>query len=126
VSEQALNRGHERFLNALRANDPDALTDTLLDDVVFYPPGEDAPRGKASVRAWYEGVLAGATTVSVEIKERRVLFDGDLGVDHGSYVWTLAPVDGGEPFTVAGHFTAIWRLGADGNWKMATDIWNGS
>lgn len=124
MSKEAIDAGHERFLNAMRANDAAALMEELVDDVIFYPPGEDAARGKAAVRAWYEGVIAEATTEAVEVHDREVVISGDIGIEQGRYVWTLAPSGGGDSFTAAGHFIAIWRRDADGAWKVASDIWN--
>ncbi len=126
MSEQAIDQGHERFLAAMRANDADALAQELSDDVIFMPPGQEPARGKAAVRAWYEGTIAEATTADIRIPERSVVVAGDRGIESGSFVWTLSPVGGGEPFAARGSFIAIWRQESDGAWKVTSDIWNSS
>ena len=124
MSEQAIDQGHERFLAAMLANDPDALMQELADDVVFMPPGQEPARGKAAVRAWYEDTIAEATTVNLQIPERDVVVAGDWGIETGSFAWTLAPTGGGEQFEARGSFIAIWRRDSDGEWRVASDIWN--
>jgi uncharacterized protein (TIGR02246 family) len=126
MSEQAIDQGHERFLAAMGANDADALMQELSDDVTFMPPGQAPARGKAAVRAWYEGTIAEATTVEVQIHDRGVVVADDSGIESGSYVWTLSPVGGGEPFATRGSFIAIWRKESDGAWRITSDIWNSS
>lgn len=126
MSKQAIDEGHRRFLDAMRANDAAALMALLADDVVFYPPNQQPARGRPAVRRWYEGVIAEATTEAVDVPERDVVVSGDWGIEQGKYVWKLVPVRGGDPFTATGHFTAIWHRGADGSWKVASDIWNSS
>ena len=94
MSRQEIDQGHQRFLEAMRANDVDALMKELADDVVFYPPNEQPAKGKAAVRSWYEGVLANATTGALEVPERDVVIAGDWAIERGSYVWEVVPADG--------------------------------
>jgi ketosteroid isomerase-like protein len=124
MSKQAIDAGHERFLAAMRANDPDALLRELTDDVKFMPPNQAPVQGKAAVRTWYEGVLAEATTVAVAVSQREVVVAGDWGIESGSYDWTLKPKAGGAPFVARGSFLAIWRQDPSGIWKAHRDIWN--
>jgi uncharacterized protein (TIGR02246 family) len=124
MSKQAIDACHERFLAAMRANDPAALLRELTDDVRFMPPNQAPLQGKAAVRAWYEGVLAEATTVAVAVSQREVVVAGDWGIESGSYVWTLTPKAGGAPFIARGSFLAVWHQESDGKWKAHRDIWN--
>jgi ketosteroid isomerase-like protein len=124
MSKQAIDEGHERFLAAMRANDPTALLRELTDDVRFMPPNQAPVEGKAAVRGWYEGVLAEATTVDVQVSARQVVVTGDWGIEEGHYDWTLKPTAGGAPFVARGSFLAIWRRDQGGAWKACRDIWN--
>jgi ketosteroid isomerase-like protein len=124
MSKQAIDAGHERFLAAMRANDSAALVRELTDDVRFMPPHQPPVRGNAAVRTWYEGVLASATTVAVDVSEREVVIAGDWGIEEGHYVWTLKPRAGGAPLVSRGSYLAIWRRDAAGTWKAYRDIWN--
>lgn len=124
MSEKAIDEGHIRFLEAMRANDADALMAELADDVVFYPPNQAPARGKAAVRSWYEGAIAEATTEGIEVSDRNLVVAGDWGIEQGKYVWKLAPAGGGDWFTATGHFMAIWHRETDGAWRVTSDIWN--
>jgi len=64
VSEQSIDRGRERFLEAWLTNDADALMRELADDVVFMPPGQEPARGKAAVRGG-EQVTARGSFVTI-------------------------------------------------------------
>ncbi len=123
MSKQMIDEGHLRFLAAMRADDADALMRELADDVAFMPPGEEPVRGKEAVRAWYEGVVAQAETTGIDVMNRHVVVDGELGIEHGRFEWALRPSDGGEPFTVRGHFCAEWRA-SDDRWEVVWDMWN--
>jgi len=124
MSKDAIDAGHRRFLDAMRANDASALMQVLTDDVVFFTPGQEPPRGKAAVREWFEGVVAQARTTAVEVPERDVVVTGDWGIERGRFVWTLQPVGGGAALVTRGSFLAIWRRDEDGAWRVASDIWN--
>ena len=126
MSKQAIDAGHERFLAAMRANDPAALLAELADDVTFMPPNQEPLRGKAAVRSWYEGVLVQTTTVAVAVSPREVVVAGDWGIESGSYEWTLKPKAGGATFMARGSLIAIWRQDPAGTWKVHRDIWNSS
>jgi ketosteroid isomerase-like protein len=123
MSKQMIDEGHLRFLAAMRANDADALMRELADDVAFMPPGEEPVRGKEAVRAWYEGVVAQAETTGIDVTNRHVVVDGELGIEHGRFEWDLRPNDGGDPFTARGHFCAEWRARGD-RWEVVWDMWN--
>lgn len=124
MSEHWIDQGRERFLQAWLTNDPDALMQELADNVVFMPPGQEPARGKAAVRAWFMATIAEATTVSLQLPERDVVVAGEWGIESGSFSWTLSPVGGGALFVARGSFITIWRRDPDGEWKVASDIWN--
>ena len=73
MSRQAIDAGHERFLAAMRANDPTALLRELTDDVRFMPPNQSPLQGKAAVRTWYDQFVGQMRTSSLTITDREVL-----------------------------------------------------
>ncbi len=124
MSRQAIDNGHQHFLNAMADNDTDALLEVLAHDVVFYPPGSDPLHGLDAVRQWYDNVKTEALTDSLSVPNRDVVIADDYGIETGHYQWTLKPVNGGDSFNAAGYFIAIWKKQGDGSWKIVSDLWN--
>lgn len=114
------------FHQALRTNDPGALFTYVADDVVMMPPGEAPVRGKEAMRAWYAGFLSQYRTSSLILTGREVLVGDGWAVETGAFEWELRPADGGDPTVDRGHYMQVWKAQADGRWRFAREIWNGS
>jgi ketosteroid isomerase-like protein len=124
MSRQAIDSGHQHFLNAMANNDTAALLEVLASDVVFYPPGSDPLSGLDAVQKWYDNVKTETLTDSLSVPSREVVITGKYGIESGYYKWKLKPVNGGEPFNISGYFIAIWKEQNDGSWKVVSDLWN--
>lgn len=122
----AIDRGHEAFLAAMRANDCNALLQVLTDDVVLAPPNVPSATGHEGVRGWCEPIFKQVKTTAVSVSNRDVVIAGDWAIEHGDYDWTVGPLAGGSDQREQGRFVAIHRRQADGSWKLARDIWNSS
>jgi len=48
----AIDKAHEAFVAAMRANDCSALVALVAEDAVFAPPNAPNASGKAAVRGW--------------------------------------------------------------------------
>lgn len=102
---------------ALNAGDVDALVAVYSDDARLMPPDGPMTTGKDAVRAAFGGMIdagVGGTLTSVE-----AMVAGDMGHNIGTYQLT----SGGEVVDT-GKFVEIWMRGADGEWRIASDIWN--
>jgi uncharacterized protein (TIGR02246 family) len=126
MSKQAIDQGHEEYLDAMRANDANALAVLLTDDVIFCPPHEPIRRGKSEVKGWFEGVLKQIKTERVSVTDREVVLADGWAIEKGEFTWTVSPVGGGGPIEDRGRFMAIWKRQNDGKWKAAYNIWNSS
>jgi ketosteroid isomerase-like protein len=122
----AIDKSHEAFLVAMRANDCNGILRLLSEDVVFAPPNEPNAAGKTAVRAWCDAAFRAAKTTAMAVSDRGVTMAGDWAIEHGKFDWTLAPAAGGAPIRELGSFLAIWHRQPDGSWKVARDIWNSS
>ncbi len=122
----AIDKAHEAFLAAMRANDCSALLVLVADDAVFVPPNAPNASGKAGVRAWCDATFREAKTTAVSVSDRGVTVAADWAIEHGKFDWGLMPAGGGAPFRAQGSFVAIWHRQSDGGWKMTRDIWNSS
>jgi ketosteroid isomerase-like protein len=126
MSRQAVDQGHEQFLEAMRAGDVPGLMAVLTDDVTFYPPHEATRKGRAEVEAWAKQTFGAAKTERVTVSDRNVVVAGDWAIEIGAFVWAVSPVAGGATSENRGRFIAIWRRQTDGSWKAAHDLWNSS
>jgi ketosteroid isomerase-like protein len=126
ADRKAIDKSHEAFVAAMRANDCSGMLREVAEDVVFVPPNEPNATGKAAVRAWCDAAFRAAKTTAMAVSERGVTMAGDWAIEHGKFDWTLAPAAGGAPIRELGSFLAIWHRQPDGSWKVARDIWNSS
>lgn len=122
----AIDRGHEAFLAAMRANDCNALLLLLTPDVVFAPPNVPTATGQDGVRAWCEPIFKQVKTTTVAVSGRDVDIAGDWAIEHGVFDWTVVPLAGGPEQRDQGRFLAIYHRQPDGSWKLARDVWNSS
>jgi len=126
MSQDAIDKGHEQFMSAMRASDAGALCLQLTDDVTFCPPHERTRSGKPDVEAWARELFGQFKTKHASVSDRNVVVIGDWAFERGSFVWAVSPAAGGETTEDQGRFLAIWRRQPDGSWKVAHDIWNSS
>lgn len=102
---------------ALNGGDIDTLVALYTSDARVMPPNAEMASGSEAVRAAFAGMIdAGfeGTLTSIE-----AAVSGDVGHNIGTYELTAdgGPVDKGK-------FIEIWKRGDDGQWRIASDIWN--
>ena len=124
MSRQAIDRGHEQFVAAMRAGDASALAVLLAEDVQFDPPHEASRKGKQNVTSWAQELFAAVKTQRVSTSGREVVLNGDYAIERGEVVWAVTPAAGGATSEERGRFLAIWQRQSDGSWKVKHDIWN--
>ena len=122
----AIDRGHEGFLNAMRANNVDSLRPLMVEDAEVTPPNVSIGAGREAYLTWYQQLLTQVRTSGVTVSNRDVIVAGDLAIETGTFDWTVTPVAGGTPVRDQGHFVAIWRRQPDSSWKASRLIWNSS
>jgi ketosteroid isomerase-like protein len=126
VSRENVDKSHQAWLDAMRANDAQALGRLVTEDAVLMPPNQPVVVGRAAVIDWFAGVVKQARTTSVGIPQREVIIAGDWAIERGSFAWKVAPAAGGAPVEDRGNFLAIYQRQTDGAWKVTQNIWNSS
>lgn len=114
------------FHQALRTNDAESLFVHVADDVVMMPPNEALVRGKADMRAWFDGFLSAFRTTSLTLIAREVIVSDSWATELGQYEWGLKPTAGGEVVVDKGNYLQIWKRQPDGRWQFFREIWNSS
>lgn len=115
--EQAIRQLVDKFLDASKAKDVDAVLSLLADDVIFMVPGVE-PFGKEAFTASAEKNKDSLIEGTSEIQEIKVL---------GDWAWMRNHLDirvrtpNGEEKRRSGYTLTILRKNPDGRWVISRD-----
>ncbi len=124
MSREGIDKSHQAWLDAMKANDAQALGRLVTEDAVLMPPNQPVVVGRAAVVDWFAGVVRQARTTGVGVPQREVIVAGDWAIERGSFTWKVAPTAGGAPIEDRGNFLAIYQRQTDGAWRVTRNIWN--
>ena len=106
--------GWERALNA---KDIDALVDLYTTDTRILAPNRKMAQGQDAVRAEFGAMIDAG--LSGDLTSVEAMASGNIGYNVGTYTLTA-----GDEVVDTGKYTEIWHRGDDGEWRIASDIWN--
>jgi uncharacterized protein (TIGR02246 family) len=122
ATDTNVHHAHEAYLDAINSNDTARFLTTVTDDIAFLPPNSDPIEGKDAVGAWvagyFEAIQTKWTKTTVEL-----VVAGELAYEWYRYEVVDTPRDGGDSTTDAGNGVNIYRIDADGTWRVSRDIW---
>ena len=124
---EAINKLHQREMDASRKWDIDTLASLWTDDVVMLPAGEPALIGRDANRASVTRLRdqSGSAQISDYILSfNEVKVTGDWAFEWGTYSGTLAPEAGGESLRATGKVIRVLKKDADGSWRIARAMYN--
>ena len=102
---------------ASHVKEPDRFLSYYAADAMVYPPGMPLVTGSAKIRETWMG-MSSTPGFALTFSPTKALAAGDLGYTTGTYSMTM----GGT--TEAGKYVSVWKKQADGQWKVAEDIFN--
>lgn len=102
---------------ALNAADTDALVGMYTSDARLLPPNGEMTSGIDAVRAVFGGMIEAG--IGGDLTSVDAVVVGDIGYNVGTYTLTS-----GDALVDRGKFIETWSRGADGQWRIANDIWN--
>lgn len=117
----AIAEASRAFSAAYVAGDTAALGALYTQDAVLMPPNRNI-EGNERIRAYF-APAEGRTQVGHELTSERLLIDGDLAIDMGTWSSTTQSEEA-EPRTSSERYLVVWRRQQDGSWKMAWDAWH--
>jgi len=121
---RAVLTAEREWAAAARGRDLDRSVSYMADDAMMFPPASAPVVGKAAIRDYMaSGFATPGFSVTWEPEEVVVADGGDLAYTHARSVYTVPGPDG-TIHTVHAKGVAIWRKGADGDWRCIVDIWN--
>jgi uncharacterized protein (TIGR02246 family) len=110
---------NERFQQAFNKGDIAAVAQMYTQDAYVMPPGADLVRGRDNIQKFWQAAHEQVGDLRLNALEVRPL-GTEAAREIGTF--TLQPKgQRGQP--VAGKYVVIWQKD-DGEWKLATDIWN--
>ena len=116
-SPQALQ---DAFMDALRANDAEGLSECYAADARSFPVDDMAGVGPDFVRASWNGFFARYSVIEVDVIDVHLEESGDIAASWGQFSMTVEPVGGGEPVLMQGRFTDVAKR-IDGDWLYVAD-----
>ena len=118
---RAIEDGGRRLGEALTSKNFSAAAALYTEDGQVMPPdGPIVGGGRAGIAEFWKGAVAALGLQSAVLKTLEVEVSGpDSAFEVGEATLQLA----GGPARVK--FVVIWKKGADGQWRLHRDIWNG-
>ncbi|HSB10263.1 MAG TPA: DUF4440 domain-containing protein [Blastocatellia bacterium] len=124
---EAINKLHQREVEASRKWDIDTLVSLWSDDVVMLPAGEPALIGKDANRASIMRLRdesGNAQIADYILSFNEVKVAGDWAFEWGTYSGTVTPEGGGDSLRATGKVIRVLKKGADGTWRIARAMYN--
>jgi uncharacterized protein (TIGR02246 family) len=122
--EAHLERGREAFVAALRAGDVEAAATSYADDATLVVPAGDVLHGRPAIEGfWRTGVQLGIEDIALAVLEVKVR--GDIAIEVGEYALHQSGEDGRRQIS-GGRYLVVHRLGLDGVWRRAAEMFNPS
>ena len=117
AARSGIEATNARFMTAINSGDVATLAELYTDDAVLCAPNIPMQRGKAAIRATFEGMVQAMGTPKLQLDTIQVEERGDAAWEIGAYTMTA----GGQ--TDKGKYLVVWKR-EDANWKLAVDMWN--
>ena len=112
------------WASTVTAKNAEGAASFLADDAVFMPPHESVIVGKDAIAQWMAvGLADPAFSISWQTTEVVVAASGDFAYSTGMNQIQMTMPDG-SMMTDTGKGLTVWKKQADGNWKVAVDIFN--
>jgi uncharacterized protein (TIGR02246 family) len=119
----AIEKRAAEFSAAFNRGDVKAVAAMYTEDAIALPPDADIVRGRTAIeKLWTDAMASGMKSITFTVLD--VQSSGDLAVETGRAAIGLQTA--GQPVTTqAGKYVVVWQRGADGQWRLLRDIWNG-
>ncbi|HEX8170166.1 MAG TPA: SgcJ/EcaC family oxidoreductase [Thermoanaerobaculia bacterium] len=103
---------------ATRNGDVGAIAAMVTDDCVFHAPNAEPIRGRDALRAAMFRVF-GAYVLEPAFDVEEIVVSGEWAFCRATDRVSAAPLESGEPITLAGWALSVLRREADGAWRFA-------
>lgn len=124
MSSQIPEPVNKLLLEASLSGDLAPYLSVFTDDAVVMPNNDTTIFGKAELKAWWEEYLQSFRVTSSVETEREVTVAGDNAFERHGFSVTIVPKRRGARIQDDVRTLAVWKLDAQGNWRITQQIWN--
>ncbi len=120
--EVAIRTLNTAWLQHIADHNAVACANMYADDGAIMPPGQAGAKGREAIRAVWQGMFdMPGFSLTFETEKIAISTAADMALDVGTYVLTIG--EGNARVIDNGKFVIGW-VKRDGEWKIATDIFN--
>ncbi|MEO8451963.1 MAG: DUF4440 domain-containing protein [Gemmatimonadota bacterium] len=117
----AIDRGNAEYIAAFAQPNPEALARVYDSAGARLSPNGAYSRGRAAIAAEVRDFVSKVGPVRVTLETTDLWAIGDLAYETGKWSYTFTP-QSKRTATIGGRYVTVWRLQADGNWRMLADL----
>jgi uncharacterized protein (TIGR02246 family) len=109
------------WADSARSRDFATLADLYTEDGALLPPNGEAVRGRAAIRAFFDGF---PRFTNLSVREIEADGCGDVAWVWGTYTMQVVVPGADGPVRERGKYLEVWRRGDDGVWRIARDMFS--
>jgi uncharacterized protein (TIGR02246 family) len=123
ADRQQIQAAANRIWSAVAKTDAAGALAEYADDAILLGPGAPMVQGKPAITKNLTEVFRTVSFKDVNGGITDITVSGDLGVETGTYSWTVVP-SSGSPVPDKGKYIHVWARSSDGSWKVIRYIIN--
>jgi uncharacterized protein (TIGR02246 family) len=121
--EAQIRAAAARIWAGVAGNDAAAALAEYSEDAMLLGTGMATVRGKSAIAEQLTGIFKAVSFREVVGTVTDIMVSGDLGVETGTYAWTIVPASGAATPDV-GKYVHVWKRQGNGAWKVVRYVVN--
>jgi uncharacterized protein (TIGR02246 family) len=121
-AREAILRAHRDHVVAVNSRDADLLLSTMTEDIVYIGPEQPPLEGHEALREYVTPIYEQAS-IDIQMEIDALEIGTDRAVERGR-CWGELSVGDAPPTPINLQYLFVYRLEADGQWRVSHDIFN--
>ncbi len=117
AARRQIQTAADRIWAAVARTDAATALADYDDDAILLGPGTPMLQGKPAITKYITDVFGAISFRDVVGTVTDITVSGNLGVETGTYSWTIIPA-AGSPVPDKGKYIHVWARSSDGTWKV--------